>query len=157
MPDMLVKLYQLPDSTELYKKLEEQGIQVFRPMTPNRGKVNDFIREVFGEGWMYENETAFSRSPVSCFIAYDTNDKKIVGFAAYDVTARGFFGPTGVHPDKRGGGIGKALLCKCLEAMRDEGYGYAVIGSAGPVDYYKKCCGAMVIEDSSPGIYKDLI
>ena len=95
MPDMLVKLYQLPDSTELYKKLEEQGIRVFRPMTPNRGKVNDFIREVFGEGWMYENETAFSRSPVSCFIAYDTNDKKIVGFAAYDVTARGFFGPTG--------------------------------------------------------------
>ena len=41
--------------------------------------------------------------------------------------------------------------------MRDEGYGYAIIGSAGPVDYYRKVCGAEVIEDSVPGIYENLI
>ncbi len=46
---------------------------------------------------------------------------------------------------------------RCLEAMRDEGYGYAVIGSAGPVNFYNKCCGATVIEGSIPGIYASLI
>jgi hypothetical protein len=44
-----------------------------------------------------------------------------------------------------------------MEAMRDEGYGYAIIGSAGPVDFYNKMSGATVIEGSVPGIYKDLI
>ena len=28
MPDMLVKLYELPDTTALYKKLEDQGIRI---------------------------------------------------------------------------------------------------------------------------------
>ena len=60
-------------------------------------------------------------------------------------------------PFERKGGIGGALLIACLEALREEGYGYAIIGGAGPVDYYKKVCGAEVIEGSIPGIYKDLI
>ena len=30
MPDMLVKLYELPDTTELYKKLKENGIELNR-------------------------------------------------------------------------------------------------------------------------------
>ncbi|MBP5231616.1 MAG: GNAT family N-acetyltransferase, partial [Clostridia bacterium] len=62
-----------------------------------------------------------------------------------------------VEESLRGRGIGGALLLRCLEAMRDEGYGYAIIGGAGPVDYYRKVCGAEIIEDSVPGIYKDLI
>ena len=44
-----------------------------------------------------------------------------------------------------------------MEALRDEGYGYAIIGSAGPVDFYNKCVGATVIEGSVPGIYANLI
>jgi len=116
-----------------------------------------FIMEHFGEGWADETEAAFSRIPVSCFIAYDDNKKKIIGFAGYDCTAPDFFGPTGVDEAERGRGVGKALLLKCLEALRDEGYGYAIIGSAGPVEFYRKVCGATVIEGSSPGIYKDLV
>ncbi len=157
MPDMLVKLYALPDSTELYKSIEAQNIRIFRPMTPNQTKVKEFITETFGIGWADEIGTAFYRFPVSCFIAYDDKEKRIVGFAGYDCTCKSFFGPTGVHPDYRGKGIGKALLMKCLDAMREEGYGYAVIGSAGPVHFYEKCCGATVIPDSVPGIYKELI
>ena len=80
----------------------------------------------------------------------------MLGFAGYDCTYRDFFGPTGVDETQRGRGIGKALLFRCMEAMRDEGYGYAIIGSAGPVDFYKKMLGATVIEGSIPGIYKDL-
>lgn len=157
MPDMLVKLYDLGDYSDIYKKLADEGIRIIRPMTPNKTKVSAFVRKTFSDGWADEIETAFTRFPVSCFIAYDDNEKKIVGFAGYDCTFKDFFGPTGVDPNYRNKGIGSALLLRCFEAMRDEGYGYAIIGSAGPVEYYKKVCGAVVIENSSPGIYKELI
>ena len=157
MPDMLVKLYELPDGREIYSKLESAGIKIMRPMTPNKTKVTDWVRDHFGSGWSDEISAAFTRHPVSCFIAYDVNEKKILGFAGYDCTYKDFFGPTGVDETKRGLGIGKALLIRCMEAMRDEGYGYAVIGSAGPTGFYNKCVGAVAIEGSVPGIYKDLI
>lgn len=154
---MLVKLYELPDTTALYKKLEDKGIKIIRPMTPNKGKVVEWVREHFHDGWADEISAAFTKFPVSCFIAYDVNEKKILGFAGYDCTYKDFFGPTGVDETQRGKGIGGALFLRCMEAMRDEGYGYAIIGSAGPVDFYNKMSGATVIEGSIPGIYKDLI
>ena len=157
MPDMLVKLYDLKDNTPLYKKLEAEGIRIIRPMTPNKTKVLDWVKEVFPGGWSDELSAAFTRFPISCFIAYDENEKKILGFAGYDCTYRNFFGPTGVDPAARGNGIGGALFLRCMEAMRDEGYGYAIIGGAGPVDFYKKLADAIVIEDSNPGMYKDLL
>ncbi|MBE6683401.1 MAG: GNAT family N-acetyltransferase [Ruminococcaceae bacterium] len=157
MPDMLVKLYELPDSSALYKKLEDKGIKIIRPMTPNKTKVVEWVREHFHDGWADEISAAFTKFPVSCFIAYDENEKKILGFAGYDCTYKDFFGPTGVDETQRGKGIGGALFLRCMEAMRDEGYGYAIIGSAGPVDFYNKMSGATVIEGSVPGIYKELI
>ena len=54
-------------------------------------------------------------------------------------------------------GLGKALLIRTLEAMKDAGYGYAAIGWAGPVEFFKKAVGATVIEGSEPGVYKNLI
>lgn len=154
---MLVKLYELPDSSALYKKLESQGIKIIRPMTPNKTKVVEWVRTQFSDGWADEISAAFTKFPVSAFIAYDVNEKKILGFAGYDCTYRDFFGPTGVDETQRGKGIGGALFLRCMEAMRDEGYGYAIIGSAGPVDFYSKMAGATPIENSSPGIYKELI
>jgi hypothetical protein len=41
--------------------------------------------------------------------------------------------------------------------MLNVGYAYAIIGDAGPVEYYKKVVGAIEIPDSSPGVYKDLL
>jgi hypothetical protein len=35
------------------------------------------------------------------------------------------------------------------------GYAYAIIGGAGPVDFYQKTVGAIEIEGSVPGIYRD--
>ena len=157
MPDMLVKLYELPDSKPLYNKLEAQGIRIIRPMTPNKTKVVEWVREYFHDGWADEISAAFTRHPVGCFIAHDVNNKKILGFGGYDCTYTAFFGPTGVDPAERKRGIGGAILLRCMEAMRDEGYAYAIIGSAGPTDYYKKVVGAEIIEGSIPGIYKDLI
>ena len=67
----------------------------------------------------------------------------------------GLFGPTRVLDSEQGHGVGTALLLRCLTAMREYGYGYAIIGSVGPVEFYQKTCNATVIPDSDPGIYKD--
>jgi len=90
---------------------------------------------------------------LSCFIA--VQDGKIIGFACYDVTAKGFFGPTGVTAEARGQGVGRALLLATLHGLAEMGYAYAIIGGAGPVDFYRKAVGAIEIEGSEPGIYRD--
>lgn len=154
---MLVRLYALKDNTQVYKELEEQGIRIIRPMTPNKDKVHAWIVEHFSEGWANEIDTAFTRHPVSCFIAYDVNENKILGFGGYDCTYKAFFGPTGVDVTYRGKGIGKVLCLRCMEALRDEGYGYAIIGSIGPKAFYENVCAATIIEGSDPGIYSSLI
>ena len=82
---------------------------------------------------------------------------KVIGFACHDVTCRNFFGPTGVDPKIRKAGVGKALLLACLEDMKHAGYGYAVIGGVGPVEYYAKAGGAVLIEGSDVGIYRGLL
>jgi len=40
----------------------------------------------------------------------DLRQGKVIGFAAFEATMRGFFGPTGVAETERGKDIGKALL-----------------------------------------------
>lgn len=89
--------------------------------------------------------------PPSCFIA--VRAAHVVGFACYEVTARGFFGPTGVLASERGQGVGTALLFRSLQALRELGYAYAIIGDAGPVQFYIRTLGGILIPDSSPGIY----
>jgi len=156
MPDMLVKLYNLPDKEELVAKLRAQGILIKRAMTADKHRVIEFVGRHFTDNWRNEADFAFSRLPVNCFIA--VKDREIVGFACYDAIVKNFFGPTGVLEAYRGYGIGKALLLECLHAMRDNGYGYGIIGWAvEAVEFYKRAVGAVVIEDSFPGAYRDLI
>src|SRR5262249_3610642 len=42
---------------------------------------------------------------------------------------------------------------RCLAAMRNQGFGYAIIGGVGPAAYYAKTVGAIAIEGSEPGMY----
>jgi len=58
--------------------------------------------------------------------------------------------------DEQGKGIGKALLLASLHALRNEGYAYAIIGGVGPESFYQKTVGAVLIDGSTPGIYKDI-
>jgi hypothetical protein len=41
--------------------------------------------------------------------------------------------------------------------MKQQGYGYAIIGAVGPADFYAKAVGAVPIEASAPGIYRGLL
>lgn len=155
MSDMLVKLYELPDWQEKEKKLNEKGIKIKRAIPPEKARVLDWIEEHFQQAWRSEADVAFAKSPLNIFIAYQEDE--ILGFACYDTTAKGFFGPTGVSKKARGKGVGTVLLLKSLEALKESGYVYAVIGDAGPVEYYKKLCNAQVIENNNKGIYQDML
>jgi hypothetical protein len=151
MPDMLVKLYGLPDLHEQLKIAERKGFLVRRPNPWEKAILIDWVSRQFSRAWALECETAFAASPPGCFITVQ-NDS-LIGFACHDCTRRNFFGPTGVAENARGKGVGLALLLSCLYAMRDNGYAYAIIGGVGPAEYYSKAVGAQLIEGSSPGIY----
>jgi GNAT superfamily N-acetyltransferase len=155
MPDMLVKLYELPDPSDALVRVKELGIAVRRAIAPEKNIVAKWVGEVFGSSWKSECEVSFSNHPVSCWIAVE-NDK-IIGFSCYDSTCRDFFGPVGVDPSARDKGVGKALLLKCLYDMEAQGYAYAIIGGAGPTDFYKKAVNAVIIDGSVPGVYRGML
>ncbi len=155
MIDMLVRLYDLPDSADLARSVADAGITVRRARAFEKHNVTSFIGRHFSGKWVSEAEVAMSRQPVACIIA--TRDREIIGFACYDTTMRGFFGPTGVAESARGRGVGRLLLMRGLEGLRDTGHAYAIIGGVGPREFYEKACGAIEIPGSNPGIYTDLL
>lgn len=167
MPDMLVKLYTLPTIEPLTTRLQTEGIAVRQAEPSEKYVVAGWVRTHFSESWAVGCEVALTQQPTSCYIAtiatpphglrsnsYDLPPETLVGFACYDVASKGMFGAEGVHPNYRGRGIGTALLVTCLRAMAAQRYAYAIIGWAGPVDFYAKTVGATVIEGSEPGIFR---
>lgn len=157
MPDLLVPLYKLPAyPAQALAELESgEGIVIRRAHPFDLSRTRRFIVRHFSESWADEAQAGFTRQPITTFLAI--HDKRITGFASVDATAKGFFGPTGVDPAFRGKGIGKALLLVGLYALREMGYGYGIIGAAGPVAFYEKAVGATVIPDSWPGVYQHLL
>jgi GNAT superfamily N-acetyltransferase len=152
---MLVNLRDLPDIYPVLDTLNRQGIRIIRALTPDKIQVVRWVLQNSSEGEAGECDVCFSRTPVSCFIA--VRNKAILGYACYNTTALNFFGPTMVLEAERGKGIGKALLLRSMNALRDEGYVYGIIGGVGPAQFYSKCVGAIAIPHSTPGLYGDLI
>jgi hypothetical protein len=148
---MLVKLYDLPSSTSLKSRLSVQGVSVRRAMAYEKRAVVAWVEAHYGEGWACECDVSFSNRPISCYLAVEHDS--IVGFGCYDTTCRNYFGPTGVAEGARGRGIGAVLLLSCLEAMRANGFAYAIIGGVGPREFYASVAGAVEIPGSTPGIY----
>lgn len=149
--DMIAGIMHLPEYTVA------EGVQLKRVFPADKNRVLAFIREHFSEGWACEAENAIMQPPGKCFIAVE--DQKVIGFACYDASAKGFFGPIGVDESQRGRGLGKALLIRTMEAMREHGYAYAVIGWVGPADFYRRNVGAEFIPGGEPknSIYSNMI
>lgn len=158
MSDLLVNLYQL-DTTASMQEAKQQGVLIKRVLPPDKQKVIEFVRKHYDDGWVGECEAAILRSPVSCFVA--VKDKEILGFSCYDATAKGYFGPIGMSPEQKGKGMGKALMYATFDAMREDGYGYAVIGWADSkaMGFYQKCLTIFEIpdSDSQKTVYSRLI
>ena len=155
MSDLLVPLYKLPARAHGAASVQAAGVVIRRANSFEQTLLAKFIAKHFSQSWADETAVAFTHQPVSCFIAI--KDKQIIGFASFEATRKTFFGPTGVDPAHRGRGVGKALLIEALWGLADLGYAYAIIGAAGPVEFYAKAVGATVIPDSSPGVYADLL
>lgn len=155
MPDMLVKLYELPDVAPSMRKMKEQGVVVRRAIGPEKRVVAEWVAKNFWAGWGAECEVAFAHNPIGCFIAIEKNE--LIGFACHDATAPAYFGPTGVSEAARHRGVGTALLLAALDSQRNLGYGYAIIGGAGPTEFYARTVGAIPIPGSEPGIYRGML
>jgi len=154
VPDLLVSLYSTK-LADLNRKADHAGVSIRPALPPELHIVVEWVRQQFSENWASEVSVAFSRQPVACLISVDGG--KLLGFACYDTTARGFFGPTGVDPEARGKGIGLALFSACLQTMKTLGHAYAFIGDAGPVDFYAKTAGAIIIPAPDKGIYQGML
>jgi GNAT superfamily N-acetyltransferase len=151
--DLLVRLYDLP-------AVEARGagaktFDVRRAFAAEKALVRRWIAQEFSEAWASESEAAFARSPIACFVAVEANE--LVGFASYDATARGFFGPFGVAEAQRRRGAGRALLFATLRDMAGQGYGYAIIGAAGSEEFYRRELDVMTIPGSAPGFYRGML
>ena len=155
MPDMLIKLYDLDDDWSFIAEQKERGIAIRKPIGPEKHLIVDWVSAHFSPGWAAETDVATANTPRSCFVAVKTS--KFIGFAGYDATALGYFGPIGVEKSERGKGTGQALLRACLLDMKLKGYGYAVVGDVNEPEYYQKAVGAIEIPDSSPGAYRNRV
>ena len=148
--DLLVDLYQLTYDQSKFP------VTIKRVLSPDSDRVLHFIDTHFSKGWVSEAKAALYKTQPSCFVAI--KDEQIVGFACYDATAKGYFGPMGTHAEYRKQGIGSALVMACMEAMYHDGYGYAIIGAVNErsFHFYHQVCGANPIE-SSRHLYSRLI
>lgn len=143
--DMIASLYNLP------KINVRDDIKLHKAFVSDLDQICEFVDREIPEhlGWKKEILYAITQSPIKVVLA--TKDNELLGFACYDSSAKGFFGPIGVKKDKRNQGIGTALVCKTMEYMKSDGYAYAIIGWVTDAEeFYKKTLNAKWIENSSP-------
>ena len=90
--DLLVNLYsRRMDALKARAEKVDATIRVALP--PEQHIIKDWVRAHFSEYWVSEVTAAMAHQPPGCLVA--TVDGQLVGFACYDATARGFFGPPG--------------------------------------------------------------
>lgn len=151
MADLLVRLYDLKPP----KRPPPANVIIRRAFAAEKRLIADWVAKRFGERWASECEISFARQPVACFVA--VSDFDVLGFATYDATARGIFGPTGVTVEARHRGIGRALLIATLQDMAWQGYAYGIIGATTSLEFYRNEVGAIEIPESTPGFYQGML
>ncbi len=169
--DLLVRLYALQPVAPRLEALALTGVTVRRALASERHVVVEWARRHGSPGWASECEVAFGRRPLGCFVAhegagegaaatsglpsgYATTPETLIGFSCVEATAPGFFGPQLVRDDRRGRGVGAALLLVALHALAAEGYAYAIVGWASELEFYRRVAGAVPIVGSEPGLYR---
>jgi len=142
--DMIVPLkdYSFPT-------IPTSNLTIRKAKQSDTARLKNFVEKEFGKGWIVSIENGFSQEDVPIFIALE--GQEIMGFACFDVVRgkKGLFGPMGTSFSNRVQGIGYTLLHYCLYEMKEIGYEYAVIGEAGPIEFYEKACNAVVIPKTS--------
>jgi GNAT superfamily N-acetyltransferase len=112
-----------------------------------------WIHEVFGGNWHSESASGwnwFARKAdggLGGFCTYGQRDHRYWWIEHWlDQPGVGIFGPMGVERALRGRQIGRILARRALASMKLMGLARAIIAAAGPVEFYERCCGAVVVE-----------
>ncbi len=148
MTDMLVSLKNLPTTPALSSGY---NIDIARPW--DSLVLVEWVKENFSEIWASEVLCGLSHQPSRVLVV--RKDQSIVGFAGYNITFPGFFGPTGVLESERGNGLGKILLIEAMHRLKLLGHAYAFIGSPGPVDFYQKALNGFLLPNHIEDSYSD--
>ncbi|HEX3456874.1 MAG TPA: GNAT family N-acetyltransferase [Candidatus Baltobacteraceae bacterium] len=131
------------------------GIEV-----PSAGPADErtlaWIDECFGGAWSSEAHagiTVVARRG-GAPVGFATVDPKGLTYAWLAGIARerntGIFGPFGVAPEERKTELGRMLLSRALDLLRERGYARALIPAVGDerlVRYYEEAAGARVAEE----------
>ncbi|WP_102026451.1 GNAT family N-acetyltransferase [Salirhabdus sp. Marseille-P4669] len=131
------------DLSEVDDELKEKNA-IRRLTEDDLEAIKRFIVEEFDARWLGNFENLHGEE-LPVFLALQ--DEEIVGFACYDTFEgkKGYFGPMGVAKHHRLASVGKELLQRSLVDMSKKGYAYAILGGAGPIEFYEKNCNAKVI------------
>ena len=113
--DLIVNLYLDHLNKEI--NLKNNDIKIKRVLSPHSDKVISFIESTFTKGWASEAKAALYHNNPTCFIAVKDND--IIGFACYDATAKGYFGPIGVDSGYNGLKLVSIYYCS-IKAMKND-------------------------------------
>jgi mycothiol synthase len=104
------------------------------------GPLDAFVARHFSRTWRREASLALDRPVPTVFVG--VRGEHVVGFGCHGVYRRDWFGPLGTDPALRSGGIGAALLGRCLDDLAAAGLEQAEICWVGPTEFYARTVGA---------------
>ncbi len=130
------------------------GIEI-SPPAPTDDRTLAWIDETFGGTWSceaYLGRSVVARRDGSP-VGFATVEPQGLKFSWLEGLAReagvGIFGPLGVAPQERGRGIGRALLNRALDALREREFTRAIVPGVGEerlAGYYAEHAGAEIAE-----------
>jgi GNAT superfamily N-acetyltransferase len=121
-----------PDGVSLRRVVEDEDASA----------VIELCRRAFAPAWAHEAARGIEHG--ACHAAFDAIDGGVIGFACHSVNRAGWFGPTGVDPDRQRRGVGGPLLAACLQDLQVAGFDRCEIAWIGPTGFYVKAAGAEV-------------
>lgn len=128
-------------------RLAEHGITVRRLTEADRERITPWLAG-WGGTWREETLSTLQHPDVACsYVAVlrdGASDAEYVGFAAYGVNRRDWFGPMGTSGELRKLGVGGVLLRRCMADLHAKGYRTAQIGWTGPIAFYTRTVDAYV-------------
>lgn len=135
------------DTEQDEKRLAAHGVTVRALAETDRERITPWL-DAWQGTWREETLSTLNHPDTAgSYIAVLRDgeaDAEYVGFAAYGVSRRDWFGPMGTGGAQRKLGIGGVLLRRCLADLREAGYDTAQIGWTGPVAFYARTVDAYV-------------
>lgn len=132
------------ETAEDEARLARSGVAIRRAGPADDPLLDAFFAQQFGDDWRAEVAAGMAQSPPAVHLALERGE--LIAFSAHSTQNRrwGFFGPMGTTPAARGKGLGRVLLRRCLNDLRDAGHATAVIPWVGPIAFYQRWAGCRV-------------